>query len=153
MNFFVKTLKNCSVAFYLIAVAFVAILVAFIGAIVSNGVVGYSIASFGWVIVLSLAAIFGTVLSCVLSQKVNNSLLSYIGLIVSIVACGVCFAIILMARAELVGTLWITALDSVNPLAVAAMNSGATSFIAYVIAMIMLVIAAFFPIVKKENNA
>ena len=89
--------------------------------------------------------------SFVLAQKFGNKTLTYLGVWFAIVAVGICFTIVVTARAELVGTLWITALDSVNPLAVAAMNSGATGFFVYLAAMVFLVVGGFMPIAKEED--
>lgn len=140
--------KKYSIGFFPIAAACLLILVACISCIVSNGVVGYPIANFGWMITLSVLAVAAVCGSLLLARRFGNKTLTYLGIWFAIIAVGICFTIIVTARAELVGTLWITALDSVNPLAVAAMNSGATGFFVYLAAMVFLVIGGFMPIAK-----
>ena len=50
----------------------------------------------------------------------------------------------------LVGTLWVTVLDSTNPLAVRAMNTAAPAFVMYLVSAVLLVAGGFF---KGAKNA
>ena len=63
---------------------------------------------------------------------------------IAVVVLAIVAGIIVMAsRAELVGTLWVTALDSVNPMANRAMNTGFPSFVIYVVSAVLFTVSAF----------
>lgn len=144
--------KKQSIAFYISAFAALLSLIAMIFALVSSSVVGYSIPGIAWIVVLTILTIVAVVLIPFLSSKLKLEALSYIGLLLSVVFTIACFGIIISARAYLVGTLWITVLDSTNPLAVRAMNTAAVSFILYLVAAVLMVVASFFKVSKKEGT-
>ena len=122
-----KKLKKCGLCFYISLIALPLI-------------VTFSI--------ISIICIIG---SALLSFKFKNNALSYAPLLVAMVLSGICFTFVISSRTYLMGTLWFTKLDESNQYAVAAMNTGAPSFVMYFISMVVLSIASFFNLSKNDN--
>lgn len=142
-------LKKLTVRNYLQVGTFVLLLVAFILSLVSNAVFGYSIENYALVVVcsvLALLVICGCILLKVLLAKDFLSDLLGIAVVVLALVAGI---IVMASRAELVGTLWVTALDSVNPMANRAMNTGFPAFVIYVVSALLFTASAFLK--DKEN--
>ncbi|MDE5667621.1 MAG: hypothetical protein K2I29_05210 [Clostridia bacterium] len=147
-------IKKQGIAAYVAVGSALVTFIAMILAVVSSGVRGYSVQGIAWVIVCSILTVALVAVSIFLANKFGDKFFTHFGLFVSMILCCVCGFIVIQSRAELVGTLWITALDSVNPLAVSAMNSGAGSFFMYFIAMIGFVVSGCFGLTvnEKTNN-
>lgn len=134
--------KKQGVLFYVSAASAIIALVAMIVTLVSSAVVGYKIPGIAWVVVSTVAVLLLVAAATVL-VKGKNELWTYACLLVCTVLCVICFGIIISARAYLVGTLWITVLDSTNPLAVKAMNTATAGFVMYLISMLMFIVSGF----------
>ncbi len=127
-------------------------LVAMVFAILSSNCNGYAINEIGMIIAFSIIAILLVFVSIFFSKKHGNSFwLVYLPLLISAILFGICFIVVLNARSYLIGTLWATQLDAGNPDAVAAMNTGAPSFIMFVISMLITTVGSFFSFVSKKN--
>ena len=142
-------LKKQGIVFYVSAVSAVIALVAMIITLVSSSVVGYEIPGIAWVVVATIAVLLLVATATVLSGKAKNEAVIYACLLVATVLCVICFGIIISARAYLVGTLWITVLDSTNPLAVKAMNTATAAFAMYLVSVIMFIVTGFL---KAKKN-
>lgn len=142
-------LKKQGIVFYISAVSAVIALVAMIITLVSSSVVGYEIPGIAWVVVATIAVLLLVAAATVLSDKAKNEAVIYACLLVATVLCVICFGIIISARAYLVGTLWITVLDSTNPLAVKAMNTATAAFAMYLVSVIMFIVTGFL---KAKKN-
>ena len=113
---------------------------------------GFQINELPFIVILSLVGLALAILPVFTGKKHGNSFLSvYLPLLVSAVAFGVCFIFVLQARSYLIGTLWATQLDASNPDAVAAMNTGAPSFIMFVVSMVIITVSSFFSFTKGEK--
>lgn len=143
-------IKKQGIAAYVAVGSALVAFVAMILAAVSSGVRGYAVEGLAWVIVCTVLTVVLVAGAIFLANKYGNKFYAHICLLVAMVLCAVCGFIVVQARTELVGTLWITVLDSVNPLAVSAMNSGASSFIMYFIAMIGFMVSGCFNLCKKK---
>ena len=127
-------------------------IVAMILSIVSSNCLGFQINELPFIVILSLVGLALAILPIFTGKKHGNSFLSvYLPLLVSAVAFGVCFVFVLQARSYLIGTLWATQLDASNPDAVAAMNTGAPSFIMFVVSMVIITVSSFFSFTKGEK--
>ncbi len=137
-------IKKQGIAVYISAFAALLALIAMIFALVSSSVVGYTISGIAWVVVLTILTILLVASLPILTAKVKIPGFPYIGLLLSVVLTIACFGIIISARAYLVGTLWVTNLDSTNSLAVQAMNTATVAFVLYLLSAVLLVVASFF---------
>ena len=144
-------LKKLSIGSFISVFAAVVILVGFILGIVTNAVQGYPVNAFAGFVVAEIGAILLIGGSIFLSFRRGNKLACYLPLFVATVCAGIGFALVIASRTELVGTLWVTALDSTNPLAVKAMNTGTVSFVCNIVAMLLLVVSGFFPLAKEDK--
>ena len=147
-----KFLNNLTSAKILNIVAIITIFVAMIVAIVSNNVKGYGIYQFGVVITFSVIALLVLAFSVGFADRFKKSYIVDLCLFVSMIFMMICFALVINSRTELIGTLWITALDSVNPLAVSAMNTGTTSFVLYLVSALLILVSSFFSFKKLETK-
>lgn len=136
-------IKKQGVSFYISAAAAVLSIVAMIMTLVSSSVVGYSIPGVVWVVVCSIAVVVLVALIAVNNAKWHNDLISAACMWIAVILSVICFGIIISARAYLVGTLWITVLDSTNPLAVRAMNTATAGFVLYIVALLMFTVCGF----------
>ena len=128
-------------------------LVAMILSIISSNCVGFEISELPIVIVLSIVGFVLIILAIFMGKKHRNSFLSvYLPLLISAICFGVCFIFVLQARSYLIGTLWATQLDASNPDAVAAMNTGAPSFIMFVVSMVIIAVSSFFDFTKGKKE-
>lgn len=146
-----KFINNLTFAKILNIVTALLIFVAIIITSVSNSVRGYGINYFGLVITFSVIAFLAVALSAIFADKFKKSYIVDIALFISMVFMMVCFALVINSRTELIGTLWITALDSVNPLAVSAMNTGTASFVLYLLSALLILVSSFFNFKKASN--
>lgn len=138
-----ELLKKLNVRSYLLAGALLVTIVGFILSIASNAVFGYSIENYGFVVLTSIFALLficGTVYLHMIKKGFIGDLLGLLSVALLLIS-GI---IIISSRADLIGTLWVTALDSVNPMANAAMNTGFPAFVLYVVAAIITVVSSFF---------
>ena len=137
-----ELLKKLTIRNYIQIVVFISLLVAFILSLVSNAVFGYAIQNFALVVVCSIAALL-VVAGCVCLKLFSKEFIAdFLGIAVVVLAI-VAGIIVMASRAELVGTLWVTALDSVNPMANRAMNTGFPSFVIYVVSAVLFTVSAF----------
>lgn len=146
-----KIINNLTVAKILDAVAALLILVAIIVTSVSNSVRGYNISYFPFIIVLSIVSLLVIVLSIIFEEKIKYTYTIEAALLVCMVFSIICFALVINSRTDLIGTLWITALDSVNPLAVKAMNTGTAGFVLYLVSALLILISSFFSFKKVAD--
>lgn len=146
-----KYFKDFTISSYFNVISIILILVSMILAISSSSNVGYAIDELGWIIFFSILSIVLILSSFYLGYKFNNNLISFVPLLISVILLGLCFMFVLNSRTYLIGTLWVTKLDQSNSNAVNAMNTGAPSFIMYLVSMVLITITSFFNI-KKENK-
>lgn len=145
----IDLIKKQSAGFYAFAAAAVIALVALILAAVSSATLGYAIDGIGFVIAGSIIGILLIAGGIYLANRFENRLYTYATFVVAMVLFCICFTLVIMSRTYLMGTLWVTALDSTNALAVSAMNTGAASFVLYALAMIACVVGGFFKVSKQ----
>lgn len=143
-------IKKQGVAFYVQSCTAIIALIAMIFGIASSSAMGFSIENIGGIITASVISIVLIVAAIVLAQRFGNKLYVYGALFVSLFLIGICFMLMIMGRTYLIGTVWFTPLDASNPIAVQAMNTGATSFILYLIAIVICATGSFFKIVKEN---
>lgn len=144
-------IKKQGIRFYITIVASLVAVIAMILTLVSSSVAGYSIPGIAWVVVATVCMVALVAVSVINANKWKNDIISSVCLWVAVILCVICFGVIVSARAYLVGTLWITVLDSTNPLAVRAMNTAAPAFIMYLVSAVLLVVGGFFRGVKSFN--
>ena len=142
--------KKQGIRFYITVASSLVSIIAMILTLVSSSVAGYSIPGVAWIVVATLCVVALVAVSVLNANKWKNDLVSTACLWLSVILCIICFGIIVSARAYLVGTLWVTVLDSTNPLAVRAMNTAAPAFVMYLVFAVLLVASGFF---KGAKNA
>ena len=146
-----EKIKKCGLCFYISLIALVLIFVSMILAISSSTNLGYSIDELPLIVTFSIISILCIIGSALLSFKLKNNALAYVPLLVDMILSGICFMFVISSRTYLMGTLWFTKLDESNQYAVAAMNTGAPSFVMYFISMVILSIASFFNLSKNDK--
>lgn len=144
-------IKKQGIRFYITIVSSLVAVIAMILTLVSSSVAGYSIPGIAWVVVATVCMVVLVAVSVINANKWKNDIISSACLWVAVILCVICFGVIVSARAYLVGTLWITVLDSTNPLAVRAMNTAAPAFIMYLVSAVLLVAGGFFRGVKNSD--
>ncbi len=147
-----KFFKKLGIASFIDVIAAILILVSMILTIVSSSCLGYEISKLNLVVVFSIVVIICLFASIALSAFFGNKLYSYLPMLVACVLSGLCFYFVIDARTYLIGTIWVTSLDSTNEYAVKAMGTGGPAFIMYCATMLIIAVAAFFNLVRNNKK-
>lgn len=145
-----KNLKNLSIPAYLLPLAAISSIIALIIAFVSCTGEGFGMANLPWVAMLTVAAVLLCGGALFFASKRGDKTLSSICVFLMVAVVSACIYLMIYGKADVFGTVIFSDLEKGYAPAERASNLGVVSIVFYLVSALLIMVASFFRLNKKE---